>query len=138
MSDVILGIPKNGPILNGLKRRISCNYALKDDSDFAKRKLAFTRTPEMFTTLASVIAQVHQLGFPSIGKAEFLNYLKGVLFNEPVTDGTMFCSQLAAHSYKAWDLLGADKVDNAYAPRTFRPASTPADSCKRQHWARKS
>ena len=117
--DVILDEPKNGPILDVLKRRISCNYGMNDDSNYAHRKLNLTRTPEMFATLNTVIGDVHELGFPSLGKGEFINYLRGALFNEPVTDGTMFCSQLVAHTYKAWHLMGAEKVDNAYAPANF-------------------
>lgn len=117
--DVILNEPKNGPIIDVLKRRISCNYGMNDDSNYAHRKLNFTRTPEFFETLKVVIGDIHQAGFPSLGKGEFINYLKGALFNDPVSDGTYFCSQLVAHTYKAWHLMGAEKVDNAYAPVNF-------------------
>lgn len=117
--DLILGEPKNGPIIDDLKRRISCNFNMKDDNNYAHRKLNFQRTPAMFATLNAVIADIHQAGFPSLGKAEFTNYLQGALFNEPVTDGTYFCSQLVTHTYKAWGLMGPEKVDNAYAPANF-------------------
>ncbi len=117
--DVILNKPKNGPIIDVLKRRISCNFGMNDDSNYAHRKLNFTRTPEMFAALSTVIGDIHQAGFPSLGKGEFINYLKGALFNDPVDDGTFFCSQLVAHTYKAWHLMGAEKVDNAYAPANF-------------------
>jgi hypothetical protein len=117
--DVILNEQKNGPIIDVLKRRISCNFNMNDDSNYAHRKLNFTRTPAMFDTLKTVIGAIHDKGFPSLGKGEFINYLRGALFNLPVEDNTFFCSQLVAHTYKAWDLMGAEKVDNAYAPANF-------------------
>jgi hypothetical protein len=117
--DLMLGVPKFGPIIDDLKRRISCNYHLNEDNNYAHRKLNFRRTPEMFETLKSVINATHSAGFPSLGKAEFTNYLKGALFNLPVTDGTFFCTQMVSHTYKAWDLLGPEKVDNAYAPVNY-------------------
>jgi hypothetical protein len=117
--DLILGEPKNGPIIDDLKRRISCNFNMNDDNNYAHRKLNFQRTPEMFATLNSVISATHSAGFPSLGKAEFTNYLIGALFNLPVTDGTYFCTQLLSHTYKAWGLLGPEKVDNAYCPANY-------------------
>lgn len=117
--DLILGQPKFGPIIDDLKRRISCNFNLNEDNNYAHRKLNFQRSPEMFATLNKVIPEVHNLGFPSLGKGELINYLRGAVLNEPVIDGTMFCSQLVTHTYKAWDLMGPEKVDNAYAPANF-------------------
>ncbi len=122
VKDVILNQTKNGPMLDKLKERITNNYnqtPKKFDSAFAKRKLNFSRTPAMFKMLLSVINDVHSADFPAIPEGELENYLKGVGENKPVTDNTFFCSQLVAHTYKAWGFLGSDWVDNSYAPVNF-------------------
>lgn len=121
--DVILKEAKNGPILDMLKQRITVNEKLKDDSDVAKRKLNFQRTPAMFSALEQVIKAVHQDDFPSIPLGEMGHYLEGKLANKPVTDNTYFCSQLAAHTFKAWGLLTDEHVDNWYAPANFAEGS---------------
>jgi hypothetical protein len=121
VKDVILKKTKDGPMLDVLKERITNNFDMKpkkDDSNFAKRKLNFKRNQAMFDKLKSVIKNVHSNTFPAIPRGEMESFFKGV-FNEPVTDNTFFCSQLVAHTYKAWGLLGNDWVDNSYIPANF-------------------
>jgi hypothetical protein len=119
VEDVILHKAKSGPILDLLRQRISVNYALKDDSNVAKRKLTVSRNPEMYAQLKQVISAIHADDFPAIPVGEMTNYLKGRLANSPVTDSSFFCSQLVAHTYKAWGLLTSEHVDNWYAPACF-------------------
>lgn len=123
VTDVILNRPKDGPIVDRIKERITNNKELKDDRDVAKRKLNFKRTPGMFSTLKSVISDIHNDGFPSIPWGEMGHFVEGRLANLPVTNNTYFCSQLVAHTYKAWGLLSDEHVDNWYAPANFAEGS---------------
>ena len=122
--DVLSGVPKDGPILDLLKERITNNYALGYDKDVAKRKLYYKRTHEMFATFNNVIQNVHNDGFPEIPWGEMTHFIEGRLANEPVTDNTFICSQLVAHTYKAFGLLPDTWVDNFYEPANFADGSS--------------
>lgn len=123
VTDVILNRAKDGPILDHFKERITNNHTLKYDGDVAKRKLNFNRSPQMFAKLKNVIQDIHNDSFPSIPWGEMSHFVEGRLANIPVTDGTYFCSQLVAHTYKAWGLMNSDHVDNWYAPANFSNGS---------------
>lgn len=123
VTDVMLNVEKDGPMLDRLKQRITNNEVLKYDQDVAKRKLNFSRSQAMFDALKTVISEVHHDTFPAIPVEEMLNFVEGRLADIPVTDNTYFCSQLVAHTYKAWGLLNNDHVDNWYAPASFAEGS---------------
>ncbi len=123
VTDVVLDKPKNGPILDRLAERISVNYALRSDGDVAKRKLDFKRNKKALKALKSVIEAIHHDDFPSIPWGEMGHFMEARLLNAPVTDDTYFCSQLVAHTFKAWGLLGNKRVDNWYAPANFAQGS---------------
>lgn len=119
VTDVILNQQKDGPIIDPLKERITNNHELGYDSDVAKRKLNFTRTPAMFTTFNNLINAVHKDNFPAIPWGEMTHFAEGRIANVPVKDNTFFCSQLVAYTYKALGLLDNKHVDNWYAPANF-------------------
>ncbi len=123
VTDVILNIQKDGPILDRLKERITNNHDLKYDADVATRKLNFKRTPAFYNDLSNAITAVHNDSFPSIPWGEMSHYIKGKLANMPVTDNTFFCSQLVAHTYKALGLRNITHVDNWYARANFSDGS---------------
>ena len=127
VDDVLLKKPKDGPQLTNLSDRISHNISFNYDSNVGARKLSYTRTKAMFDKLNKVIKAVHSASFPvgpdgDSGDGEMLNFIMGRFKNVPVQDGSFFCSQLAAHTYKALGLLTQAYVDNSYAPVDFSAA----------------
>ncbi len=123
VTDVILNIEKDGPMLDRLKERITNNEVLKYDKGVAKRKLNFSRNQKMFDVFKEMIPKIHNYTFPEIPVEEMLNFVEGRLADIPVADDTFFCSQLVAHTYKAWGLLNNTHVDNWYAPASFAKGS---------------
>lgn len=123
VTDVILDKAKAGPMLDHLAQRITNNHELDLDTDVARRKLTFPRSSGMFSALETVIKDMHPDAFPSIPWGEMSHFVEGRLANIPVTDGTCFCSQLVAHTYKAWGILTEKHVDNWYAPANFGAGS---------------
>jgi hypothetical protein len=127
VTDVVLGIQKDGPILDRFTERLTNNAALGYDGAVAKRHLSPGLSAAQIEAFARSIGPVHNQTFPAIPFGELEGYLKGKFSDDPVTDGTFFCSQLAAHTYKAMGLLPPDPVDNAYAPANFAQAPLHAD-----------
>lgn len=119
VEDLISGQQKAGPQLVELSRRISHNYALKEDSNFAIRHLYVDKDPDMFSRLESVIKETHPALFPSPSSEEFKNFIMGRLEGKQSTDGTFFCSQLLSYTLMGLGLLSNIYPDNSYAPGDF-------------------
>lgn len=117
--DVLDDKVKDGPQLVRLSQRISFNMSKKYDGAFASRGLLPGSAPPSIPILKQVIDKIHGDHFPPIPEGELAGFTDGRMWNKPVTDNTYFCSQLVAHTYKAWGLLTQAYVDNSYAPVDF-------------------
>jgi hypothetical protein len=113
-------IEKSGPHLIKLQDLLSALHNLSDKRYFSVRSLETARTPEFFNQLRSLMSEneIHNATFPKY-EDMIKNYIEGHFLNKEESDGTYFCSQLIAETYKRMGILTSIEPSNAYAPKSF-------------------
>jgi hypothetical protein len=121
-TDLLSNTIKAGPQLVLLQDRIQHNFWVKYDGAYMARKLMLPRTPDMISTLKSVIDVAKNGTLPYSGNdqtAELTNFLAGRFYNMASTPNQYACSQLIAYTYMSLGLLSQHYVSNSYAPADF-------------------
>ncbi|WP_228727692.1 hypothetical protein [Fusibacter ferrireducens] len=119
IEDVINKAPKdNGAMLISLEERIRVDLVNHFDTHFKVKYISRALDDVELEKLKNFIYAAHDKSFPDT-KGLLKGYVDGKHYNKPTPDNEAFCSQLAAETYMAMDILSTKYVANGYCPNDF-------------------